>query len=81
MKKTQDKYAELLRSVKGMDRESRPAYINQWLERNSLDGLSLDEIGTLLGITRERVRQIEASAIKKLKHPKVAIGLRSYLQI
>ena len=32
---------------------------------------SLQEIADMLGISRERVRQIEAQAIKKLKHPKM----------
>ena len=32
---------------------------------------TLEEIGDVLHITRERVRQIEQSAIKKLKHPKI----------
>ena len=30
---------------------------------------TLEEIGKELNVTRERVRQIESSAIKKLKHP------------
>ncbi|MGE4455991.1 MAG: sigma factor-like helix-turn-helix DNA-binding protein [Arcobacteraceae bacterium] len=30
---------------------------------------TLQEIATILGVSRERVRQIELQAIKKLKHP------------
>ena len=33
------------------------------------DGLTLQEIGDAVGLTRERVRQIEAQALKKLRHP------------
>ena len=39
----------------------------------------LEKIGEVLGITRERVRQIEAKALEKLRHPSVARSLRSYL--
>ncbi len=42
---------------------------------------TLEEIGSILNITRERVRQIEASAIKKLKHPKVGRPLLIYLAL
>lgn len=38
----------------------------------------LEEIGKFLKISRERVRQIESSAIKKLKHPKVSRVLKAY---
>jgi RNA polymerase primary sigma factor len=41
--------------------------------------MTLEEVGLILGITRERVRQIETAAIKKLKHPKYARVLREYL--
>ena len=47
------------------------------------DALTLEEIGTLLQVTRERVRQIEAKALRKLKHPsmlasfsRMALGLK-----
>ena len=42
---------------------------------------TLEEIGRILNITRERVRQIEASAIKKFKHPKVGRPLLVYLTL
>lgn len=42
---------------------------------------TLEEIGRILNITRERVRQIEASAIKKLKPPKVGRPLLFYLTL
>ncbi len=48
-----------------------------------LDDMSdrtLEEIGKELNVTRERVRQIESSAIKKLKHPKVGRKLKNYIE-
>ena len=43
----------------------------QWHQDNCQegDGLTLQEIGDAVGLTRERVRQIEAQALKKLRHP------------
>lgn len=41
---------------------------------------TLEEIGKELSVTRERVRQIESSAIKKLKHPKVGRRLKNYIE-
>ena len=43
-------------------------------------GRTLEEIGKELNVTRERVRQIESSAIKKLKHPKVGRKLKNYIE-
>jgi len=52
--------------------------IRKFFNIESISGVSftLAEIGEFLGITRERVRQIENSAIKKLKHPKSTRKLR-----
>ena len=41
---------------------------------------TLEEIGKALNVTRERVRQIESSAIKKLKHPRVGRRLKNYIE-
>jgi len=54
-------------------------WINETLKHYGSSALTLEEIGLILGITRERVRQIEASALKKLKHPKHARKLRDYM--
>ena len=54
-------------------------WINETLSHFGSSALTLEEIGLILGITRERVRQIEASALKKLKHPKHARKLRDYM--
>lgn len=40
---------------------------------------TLEDVGNFLGVTRERVRQIEMHALNKLKHPIRARALRSFL--
>ena len=43
------------------------------------DPMTLEEIGSLLGITRERVRQIKEKALSRLRHVSRARALESYL--
>ena len=40
---------------------------------------TLEEVGQQFSVTRERIRQIEAKAIRKLKHPSRSTVLRSFL--
>jgi RNA polymerase primary sigma factor len=42
---------------------------------------TLEEVGRMLRITRERVRQLEFRALKKLRHPDRAIKLKDYLDL
>jgi RNA polymerase primary sigma factor len=59
------------------DRERRIIQLRYGLE----DGRyrTLEEVGREFGITRERIRQIEAKALRKLRRPSYSRKLRGYL--
>jgi len=42
---------------------------------------TLEEVGKQFDVTRERIRQIEAKALRKLRHPSRSEQLRSFLDI
>ena len=60
------------------DREARVLQLRFGLE----DGRSrtLEEVGRDFGVTRERIRQIEAKALRKLRHPNRSKKLRDFLE-
>jgi RNA polymerase primary sigma factor len=41
---------------------------------------TLEEVGKRFGVTRERIRQIEAKAPRKLRHPSHSMKLKDYLE-
>lgn len=70
-----DKLNEVLTEL--TDREERVIRLRYGLD----DGRNhtLEEVGKEFGVTRERIRQIEAKAIKKLRHPARSKQLKDYL--
>ena len=60
------------------EREKRVLQLRFGLE----DGRSrtLEEVGRVFGVTRERIRQIEAKALRKLRHPSRSRKLRDFLE-
>ncbi|GJM45055.1 MAG: hypothetical protein DHS20C21_18970 [Gemmatimonadota bacterium] len=42
---------------------------------------TLEEVGAIFNVTRERVRQIESKALRKLRHPSRARKLQGYVEM
>ncbi|MBQ3669845.1 MAG: RNA polymerase sigma factor RpoD [Treponema sp.] len=72
---------ELIRDILG----SLPAREQEVLKmRFGLEdgySLTLEEVGLYFNVTRERIRQIEAKALRRLRHPRRASGLRDYQEV
>lgn len=60
------------------DREAKVLMMRFGLDENT-SAKTLEEVGKEFGVTRERIRQIEAKALRKLKHPVRRKKLRDYL--
>jgi RNA polymerase primary sigma factor len=60
------------------DREARVLQLRFGLD----DGRThtLEEVGIQFGVTRERIRQIEAKALRKMRHPTRSKKLRDFLE-
>lgn len=49
---------------------------NPLIKEQRIEPMTLEECGTVLGVTRERVRQIEANALRKLRNGLARKGLQ-----
>jgi RNA polymerase primary sigma factor len=61
------------------DREKKILSLRFGLEDGTLK--TLEEVGNVFKVTRERIRQIEAKALKKLRHPSRSRRLQAFLEL
>jgi RNA polymerase primary sigma factor len=71
-----DQTAEVLKSLS--PREEKIIRLRFGLEDGSEH--TLEEVGTSFAVTRERIRQIEAKALRKLRHPSRSYRLKTFLE-
>jgi RNA polymerase primary sigma factor len=70
---------EQLRSVLGTLSEREAGVVSMRFGLTDGQPKTLDEIGKVYGVTRERIRQIESKTMSKLRHPARSQLLRDYL--
>ena len=70
-----EKIQEVLDSIP--PRESHILRLRFGLENGRVH--TLEEVGQKFGLTRERIRQIETKALRRLRHPRRSRQLREYL--
>jgi RNA polymerase primary sigma factor len=73
--KLQEQTAHVLHTLSA--REEKVVKMRFGLEDGSEH--TLEEVGRLFAVTRERIRQIEARALRKLRHPSRALHLKAFL--
>ncbi|MCW5864905.1 MAG: RNA polymerase sigma factor RpoD [Anaerolineae bacterium] len=71
---------EQIRNVLGFLSEREREVLEMRFGLNDGKDHTLEEVGKNFGVTRERIRQIEAKALRKLRHPSRSKSLRDYLQ-
>jgi RNA polymerase primary sigma factor len=70
---------EQIRQVLGFLSEREREVLEMRFGLNDGKDHTLEEVGKEFGVTRERIRQIEAKALRKLRHPSRSKALRDYL--
>ena len=70
---------ESIEEVLGTLKEREAKILRLYFGLDGPEPMTLEEIGSLLGITRERVRQIKEKALSRLRHVSRARALESFL--
>ena len=70
---------EQIRNVLGFLSDREREVLEMRFGLNDGKDHTLEEVGKEFGVTRERIRQIEAKALRKLRHPSRSKSLRDYL--
>jgi RNA polymerase primary sigma factor len=69
----------LLGVLEDLDERSREVIVLRF-GLGGEDAMTLEEVGQCFGVTRERIRQIEAKTLRKLRHPSRSNKLKSFLE-
>ena len=67
-----------IQTVMGALTEGEARVLSMYYGLDGQEGMTLEEIGTYVGRTRERVRQIKEKALQKLRHPNRSEILKEY---
>lgn len=80
MEECYEKMKKLVEDIDNPDERAR--VINEFLDKNPHcnNEYTLKEIGDLLGVSRERVRQIEKKVLRLLKHPNMQKKLKDIVE-
>ena len=70
----------LMKAINTLDERESFIIINRFSLNHGQKPLSLQELAAHYGVTKERIRQIEASALQKLRHPSKSDTYRGYYQ-
>ena len=65
----------------GAGGETIGAMVAERLGADLVDRKIFEEVGAFFNVTRERIRQIEAKALRKLRHPTRSRRLKAYTEL
>jgi RNA polymerase primary sigma factor len=75
-----DNFVEQLNNVLDTLTDREAGVISMRFGINCDAPMTLEEIGKIYGVTRERIRQIESKSMTKLRHPSRSLVLKDYLE-